>query len=73
MEVCNPLKANYASNGVSLDKIIDYIKFHEILGHCGADRLEKTTHIHGIKLKGNIEVYEDCTIAKSIQKNLNKE
>jgi hypothetical protein len=73
MQVCNPPMANHATNGARLDKCIDVNRFHEILGHCGADRLQKTAHIHGIKLKGNVEVCEDCAIAKARQKNVNKE
>jgi hypothetical protein len=73
MQVCNPPMANQATNGASLDKCIDMNRFHEILGHCGAVRLQKTAHIHGIELKGNLEVCEACAIAKARQKNVNKE
>jgi hypothetical protein len=59
--------------GFSFDKCINVNMFHEMLGHCGADRLQMTTHIHGITLKGNVEVFEDCAISKARQKNVNKE
>ena len=36
------------------------------------DRLQKTAKIHGLKLKGDFEVCEDCAIAKARQKNVNK-
>jgi hypothetical protein len=64
---------NQATNGTSLVKCIDVNRFSEILVHCGADRLQKTAHIHGIRWKGNVEVCEDCAIAKARQKNVNKE
>jgi hypothetical protein len=62
---------NYDNNCVSLNKITDMNKFHKILNHCGADRLDKTAHIYGIKLRGNVEVCEDCAIAKARKKNVN--
>jgi hypothetical protein len=46
-------------------------KFHEIIGHCGLDRLKKTAQVHGLKLKGDFKVCNDCAVAKARQKNLN--
>jgi hypothetical protein len=43
----------------------DVNKFHEMIGHCGVHRLKKTTNIHGLKLKGEFKVCEDCTLAKA--------
>jgi hypothetical protein len=56
MQACSPLMVNQATNGFSFDKCIDVNKFHEMLGHCGADKLQKTAHIHGIRLKGSIKI-----------------
>jgi hypothetical protein len=30
-------------------KEIDMNKLHQMIGHCGVDRLKKTTNIHGVK------------------------
>jgi hypothetical protein len=46
-------------------KEIDVNKFHEMIGHCGVDRLKKNTNIHGLKLKGDFKVCEDCAVAKA--------
>jgi hypothetical protein len=46
-------------------KEIDVNKFHEIIGHCGVVRLKKTRNIHGLKLKGDFKVCEDCAVAKA--------
>ena len=58
---------------VIYDKRIDMNKFHEMMGHCGTEKLQKTANIHGFKLVGNVEVCQDCAIAKARQKNFNKE
>jgi hypothetical protein len=34
--------------------------------------LKKTANIHGLKLCGEFEVCEDCTMAKACLKNVNK-
>jgi hypothetical protein len=39
-------------------------KFHEMIGHCGPDRLKRTATVHGLKLKGDLKVCEDCAEAK---------
>ena len=41
--------------------------------HCGTEKQQKTASIHGFKLVGNVEVFQDCVIAKARQKNVNKE
>jgi hypothetical protein len=48
-------------------------KFHEMIGNCDVDRLKKTANIHGLKLKGDFKVYEDCSVAKARQRNVNKD
>jgi hypothetical protein len=48
-------------------------KFHEMIGHCGVDRLRKTANIHGLKLKGEFKVCEDCELAKARQRKVNKD
>jgi hypothetical protein len=73
MQACNPPMVNHATNGANLDKCIDVNRFHEILVRCGADRLQKTAKIHGIRLKCNVEVFEDNVITKAREKNVDKE
>jgi hypothetical protein len=48
-------------------------KFHEMIGQCGVYRLKKTANIHGLKLKGEFKVCEDCALAKARQRNVNKD
>jgi hypothetical protein len=45
--------------------------FHEMMGHCGMDKLQKTVNIHDFKGKSGI--CKDCAVAKARQKNVNKE
>jgi hypothetical protein len=42
-------------------------------GHCGVDRLKKTANIHGLKFKGEFKVFEDFSLAKTRQRNVNKD
>jgi hypothetical protein len=62
-----------AQDKTDSSKGIDVNKFHEMIGHCGVDPLKKTVQVHGLKLKGNFKVCEDCAVAKARQKNLNKD
>jgi hypothetical protein len=54
-------------------KEIDVNKFHGMIGHCGVDRLKKTAKIHGLKLKGEFKVCEECVVAKVRQRKVNKD
>jgi hypothetical protein len=65
--------AYVAQNKADSSKGIDVNKFHEMIGHCGVDRLKKTAQVDRLKLKGNFKVCEDCAVAKARQKNLNKD
>jgi hypothetical protein len=56
-----------------LIKSIDINKFHEMIGHCGFDCLNRIATIHGLRLKGELKVCEDCAVAKARQKNINKD
>jgi hypothetical protein len=42
-------------------------------GHCGSDRLEKTSKIHNLKLNGEFKTCEQCAITKARQKNVIKD
>jgi hypothetical protein len=65
--------AYVTQNKLESGKGIDVNKFHEMIGHCGVNRLKKTAQVHGLKLKGDFKVCEDCAVAKTRQKNLNKD
>jgi hypothetical protein len=64
--------AYIAQNKLDSGKSVDVNKFHEIIEHCGLDHLNKTAQVHGLKLKGDFKVCEDCAVAKARQKNLKK-
>jgi hypothetical protein len=62
-----------AKGKLEMIKSIDINKFHEMIGHCGSDRLKRTAAIHGLRLKGDLKVCEDCAVAKARQKNVNQD
>jgi hypothetical protein len=53
-------------------KTIDINKFHEMIGHCGFDDLNKAATIHSLRLKGGLKVCEDCPVDKARQRMLLK-
>jgi hypothetical protein len=65
--------AYIAKGRLTAIKEIDVNKFHEMIVHCGVDRLKKTANIHGLKLKGEFKVCEDCAVAKARQRNVNQD
>jgi hypothetical protein len=65
--VYNTLSGTFYGNKVYINE------FHKILGHCGSDRLEKTDKIYDLRLNGEFKTFEQCTIAKARQKNVNKD
>ena len=65
IHVCSRAMVHPASNGHSFDKCLDVNRFHEMLGHCGTDRLQK--------ISNNVEMCESCSIAIERYKNVNKE
>jgi hypothetical protein len=73
MTTYDPSVAYLAKVSLNAIKEIDVNKFHEMIGHCGVDCLKKTANIHGLKLKGEFEVCEDCAVAKARQRNINKD
>jgi hypothetical protein len=71
--ICSsPLICNAIINA-DHNKGIDANMFHEMMSHCGVDKLEKTADIHGLKLTGKLTICENCALAKARQKNVNKE
>jgi hypothetical protein len=73
MTTHDPSIAYLAKESLIAIKEIDLNKFHDMIGHCGVDRLKKTANIHRLKLKGKFKVCEDCALAKARQRNVNKD
>jgi hypothetical protein len=57
--------AHVAKGKSELIKSIDVNKFHEMIGHCGFNCFKTTATIHGLRLKGELKVCEDCAVAKA--------
>jgi hypothetical protein len=70
--VSSPVSCNAMIN-VEHNKGIDINVFHEMMSHCGVDKLQKAADIHGLKLTGKPTICENCALAKARQKNVNKE
>jgi hypothetical protein len=45
-------------SGPFYGKKVDVNEFHQMLGHCGSDILEKTAKIHKLKLNSEFKTYE---------------
>jgi hypothetical protein len=73
MTTYDPSVAYLAKGSLTAVKEIDVNKFHEMIGHCGVDRLKKTANIRGLKLKEEFKVCEDCALAKARQRKVNKD
>jgi hypothetical protein len=73
MTTYDPFVAYVEKGRLTAIKEIDVNKFHEMIGHCGVDRLKKTANIHGLKFKGEFKVCEDCAVAKARKRNVNKD
>jgi hypothetical protein len=73
MTIYDPSVSYLAKGGLTAIKEIDVNKFHEMIRNCGVDQLKKTANIHGLKLKGEFKVCEDCAVAKARQRNINKD
>jgi hypothetical protein len=73
MTTYDPYVACLAKGSLTAIKEIDMNMFHEMIGKCVDDRLKKTANIHGLKLKGEFKVCEDCAVAKARQRNFNKD
>jgi hypothetical protein len=52
------------------NKGIEVNLFHEMMSHCGVDKLQKTADIHDFKLTGKLTICENCALAKARQKNV---
>lgn len=72
--VCKESSVAYTAQGKTESvNSIDINKFHEMIGHCGSDHLKRTAAIHGLRLKGDLKICEDCAVAKARQKNVNQD
>jgi hypothetical protein len=63
----------YSAVNMDLKKGVEINKFHKMLGHCGSDKLKKTTNIHGFRSIGEYKTCEECAISKARKKNVAKE
>jgi hypothetical protein len=73
MTTYDPSVAFLANGNYTAVKEIDVNKFHEMIGHCGVDRLKKTANIQGLKLKREFKVCEDSALAKARPRNVYKD
>jgi hypothetical protein len=73
MTTYDPSVTYLGKGSLTAVKEIDVNKFHEMIGHCGVDRLKKITNIHVLKVKGEFKVCEECKLAKAKQKDVNKD
>jgi hypothetical protein len=73
MATYDPSLAYLSKGSLTAIKEINVNKVYEMIGHCGVDRLKKTANIHGLKLKGEFKVCEDCALAKARQRNIYKD
>jgi hypothetical protein len=65
--ICNAMMNAEHNRGINVNV------FHEMMSHCGVDKLQKTADIHGLKLTGKLTICKNCALAKARQKNVNKE
>jgi hypothetical protein len=68
MTTYNPSEAYISKFGLTAIKDNDVNKLH--IWHCDFNLLNITTNIHGLKMKGEFKVCEDCVIAKAMQRNV---
>jgi hypothetical protein len=73
MTTYDPSVSYLTKGSLTAIKEIDMNKFHEMIGHCGVDRLKKAANIHGLKFKGEFNASENCALAKARQRNINKD
>jgi predicted acyltransferase (DUF342 family) len=69
----DPYVAYLAKGSLTVIKEVYVNKFHEMIGNYDVDRLKKTTHIHGLYLREDFKVCEDCAVAKARQRNVNQD
>jgi hypothetical protein len=62
----------FANASIRNERIYDINHLHKLYGHFGQEILNKTIKIYGFKSSGSFDTYEQCTIAKARQKNINK-
>jgi hypothetical protein len=72
MTTYDPSVSYIAKVSLTAIKEIDVNKFHEMIVHFGVDHLNKTANIHGLKLKGEFKVCEECALDKARQRNIKK-
>jgi hypothetical protein len=73
LSIYSPLVICNAITNADHNKGIDFNMFHELVSHCGMDKLQKSADIHGLTLTGKLTICENCALAKTKQKTVNKE
>jgi hypothetical protein len=62
----------FSNESIRNERSFDINRLHKIIGHCGQEILNNTIKMYGFKSSGNFDTYENCAIAKTWQKNVNK-
>jgi hypothetical protein len=62
----------FSNASISNERVYDINHMHKLFGPFGQETLNNTVKMYGFKSSGNFETCELCAIAKSRQKNLNK-
>jgi hypothetical protein len=62
----------FANASISTKRSYDINHFQKKFGHCGQEVLNNTIKMYEFKSSGNFDTCEQCAIAKSRQKNMNK-
>jgi hypothetical protein len=62
----------FANASISIKRSYDINHLHKLLGHCGQEMFNNTIKMYGFKSSGNFDAFEQCAVAKALQKNINK-
>jgi hypothetical protein len=62
----------FTNTSISTERSFDINHLHKLFGHCCQEVLNNTIKMYGFKSSGNFDTCEQCAIAKSQQKNVNK-
>jgi hypothetical protein len=62
----------FANASISNKRSYDINHLHKIFVHCGQEILKNKIKMYGVKSSSNFDTYGQCAIAKSRQKNVNK-
>jgi hypothetical protein len=63
----------FANASINNERIFDINHLHKLFGHCGQKILNKTIKMYGFQFSGSFDTCEQCAIAKTRQKSVNKQ